>query len=112
MAEYNRAIKPRHVCLKLVDKDDDEVPLTVKSIEELEIANFLYLKGIEFIYEDKYVGPLPKQWESWDDDPRGYRPDFHLIKKKNRLYLKFLQYSYFLQYQLPQQLLMPRLSYL
>ena len=35
MAEYNRAIKPRHVCLKLVDKDDDEVPLTVKSIEEL-----------------------------------------------------------------------------
>ena len=84
MAEYNRAIKPRHVCLKLVDKDDDEVPLTVKSIEELEIANFLYLKGIEFIYEDKYVGPLPKQWESWDDDPRGYRPDFHLIKKNEK----------------------------
>jgi len=84
MAEYNRAIKPRHVCLKLVDKDDDEVPLTVKSIEELEIANFLYLKGIEFIYEDKYAGPLPKQWESWDDDPRGYRPDFHLIKKNEK----------------------------
>ena len=61
MAEYNRAIKPRHVCLKLVDKDDDEVPLTVKSIEELEIANFLYLKGIEFIYEDKYV--ITKQWK-------------------------------------------------
>ena len=81
MAEYNRAIKPRHVCLKLVDKDDDQVPLIVKSIEELEIANFLYLKGIEFIYEDKYAGPLPKQWESWDNDPRGYRPDFHLIKK-------------------------------
>ena len=84
MAEYNRAIKPRHVCLKLVDKDDDEIPLTVKSIEELEIANFLYLKGIEFIYEDKYVGPLPKQWESWDNDPRGYRPDFHLIKKNEK----------------------------
>ena len=47
MADYNRAIKPRHVALKIIDKDDEQIPLSVNSIEELEIANFLYLKGIE-----------------------------------------------------------------
>ena len=82
MADYNRAIKPRHVALKIIDKGEEQIPLTVKSVEELEIANFLYLKGIEFIYEDTYHGKLPAQWERWDDDDaRGYRPDFHLIKK-------------------------------
>ena len=82
MADYNRAIKPRHVALKIIDKDDEQIPLSVKSVEELEIANFLYLKGIEFVYEDIYQGKLPPQWERWDgDNSRGYRPDFHLIKK-------------------------------
>ena len=85
MAEYNRVIKPRRrVALKIIDKDDEQIPLSVNSIEELEIANFLYLKGIEFVYEDKYEGPLPPQWERWDNDPRGYRPDFHLIKKNDK----------------------------
>lgn len=84
MTEYNRVIKPRHVALKIIDKDDEQIPLSVKSVEELEIANFLYLKGIEFVYEDKYEGPLPPQWERWDNDPRGYRPDFHLIKKNDK----------------------------
>ena len=83
MTEYNRVIKPRHVALKIIDKDDEQIPLSVKSVEELEIANFLYLKGIEFVYEDVYQGKLPPEWERWDtDNSRGYRPDFHLIKKK------------------------------
>ena len=85
MADYNRAIKPRHVALKIIDKDDEQIPLSVKSVEELEIANFLYLKGIEFIYEDVYQGKLPPEWERWDrDNSKEYRPDFHLIKKDKK----------------------------
>ena len=81
MSDYNRMIKPRHASLKTVKEDKHEIPLEVKSIEELEIANFLYLKGIEFIYEDEFKGDLPPQWERWDrDNSRGYRPDFHIIK--------------------------------
>jgi len=48
----------------------------VRSVEECEIANFLFLKGIEYIYEDPYPkNKIPKDWT------KGYRPDFHLIKK-------------------------------
>jgi DNA helicase IV len=82
MDEYERHIKPRHVALKIIKKDDNEIPLEVKSIEELEIANFLYLNGIEFNYEEAYEGKLPTEWERWDKS-RGYRPDFHIIKKDN-----------------------------
>ena len=85
MSDYNRLIKPRHVALKIIDKDEEQIPLSVKSVEELEIANFLYLKGIEFVYEDIYTGKLPPEWERWDkDSSRGYRPDFHLIKKDKK----------------------------
>ena len=36
----------------------------------------LFLKGIEYIYEDSYPKEkIPKEWET------GYNPDFHLIKK-------------------------------
>ena len=80
ITDYERAIRPRHIALKIINKDGEKVPLSVRSVEELEIANFLYLKGIEFNYEDAYVGDLPPQWERWDKS-RGYRPDFHLIKK-------------------------------
>ena len=85
MVEYNRVIKPRHVALKIIDKDDEQIPLSVKSVEELEIANFLYLKGIEFVYEDVYQGKLPPEWERWDrGNSKEYRPDFHLIKKDKK----------------------------
>ena len=42
MEEYVRLIKPRQLALKVVEVEDEEVHLQVKSIEELEIANFLY----------------------------------------------------------------------
>ena len=51
----------------------------VRSVEECEIANFLFLKGIEYIYEDPYPkDKIPKDWT------KGYKPDFHLIKKDEK----------------------------
>lgn len=47
---------------------------TVKSLEELIIANFLYLNGIEYIYEHKYP------FESEDKFRKAYRPDFYLTE--------------------------------
>ncbi|RSK27634.1 hypothetical protein EJF36_12520 [Bacillus sp. HMF5848] len=44
----------------------------VKSFEEVLIANFLYLKGVSYIYEHPY------ERESGDRDHRQYRPDFYL----------------------------------
>ena len=52
---------------------------TVRSVEECEIANFLFLRGIEYIYEDPY--PKDKIPEGWTE---GYKPDFHLIKKDEK----------------------------
>lgn len=46
---------------------------TVKSAEELAIANFLFLNGIEYEYERKYDKP-----HADDGRHRAYRPDFHL----------------------------------
>jgi DNA helicase IV len=45
---------------------------TVKSLEELMIANFLYLNGINYVYEDKY--PFVTE----DTYRKHYRPDFYL----------------------------------
>jgi len=45
---------------------------TVKSIEEVIIANFLFLNGIEYEYESKYP------YESSDTYKKHYRPDFYL----------------------------------
>ncbi|MFW5836271.1 MAG: UvrD-helicase domain-containing protein, partial [bacterium] len=44
----------------------------VKSFEELEIANWLYLNGIEYEYEPVYEHDLP------ENDRRVYTPDFRL----------------------------------
>lgn len=44
----------------------------VKSIEELLIANFLFLNGILYVYEDKY------KYEVEDKFRKAYRPDFYL----------------------------------
>ena len=44
----------------------------VKSLEELMIANFLFLNGIDYIYEYKYP------FEQEDKYRKHYRPDFYL----------------------------------
>lgn len=44
----------------------------VKSLEECEIANFLYLNGIDFVYEGNY------QVETATGKHRQYKPDFFL----------------------------------
>ena len=46
----------------------------VRSFEELEIANWLYLNGIDYEYEPLYEHPLP------ENDRRAYTPDFRLTK--------------------------------
>lgn len=48
---------------------------SVKSFEELEIANWLYLNGIEYRYEFKYDRPYTK---SAVHSFRAYKPDFYL----------------------------------
>lgn len=47
----------------------------VKSFEELEIANWLYLNGIRYEYERKYDKPVPFDGSSVR---RTYKPDFYL----------------------------------
>ena len=47
----------------------------VKSFEELEIANWLYLNGIEYEYEKKYDRPVS---EDVAKVRRVYKPDFYL----------------------------------
>lgn len=91
--DYKKIIVPDHVSLKLIERKGEKFPLEVKSVEELEIANFLYLKGIEFVYEDKYPGILPPEW---NDSGKDYRPDFHLIKKdKNGNIIYDFYYEHF-----------------
>lgn len=45
----------------------------VKSLEECAIANWLYMKGINFEYEPKYKHDVA------DREHRQYRPDFYLV---------------------------------
>ena len=47
----------------------------VKSFEELEIANWLFLNGIRYEYEKKYDHPIPEDPTSRH---RIYKPDFYL----------------------------------
>ena len=47
----------------------------VKSFEELEIANWLFLNGISYEYEKKYDRPIPKETIPAH---RIYKPDFYL----------------------------------
>lgn len=44
----------------------------VKSIEEVIIANYLYLNGVDYVYEDKY------KYKIKDKFRKQYRPDFYL----------------------------------
>lgn len=52
----------------------------VRSFEELEIANWLYLNGIAYEYEPLYEHPLP------ENDRRAYTPDFRL--KESGVYIE------------------------
>ncbi|HNT67465.1 MAG TPA: UvrD-helicase domain-containing protein, partial [bacterium] len=45
----------------------------VKSFEEMEIANFLYLHGVDYQYEAEY------KYNTKDRDHRQYKPDFYLV---------------------------------
>ena len=45
----------------------------VRSTQELIIANFLFLYGVNYVYEDKY------KYEVADNEHRQYHPDFHLV---------------------------------
>ena len=44
----------------------------VKSMEEVSIANYLFLNGIDYKYESLYQYPVNDQWH------KKYRPDFYL----------------------------------
>ena len=45
---------------------------TVKSLEELELANFLYANGVNYLYEEDYEHPVASVKR------RQYKPDFYL----------------------------------
>lgn len=49
----------------------------VKSLEELMIANFLFLNGVEYEYEGGYPYPIPEELS--EEGHRAYQPDFHLV---------------------------------
>jgi len=49
---------------------------TMKSIEETLIANFLFLNGVEYVYEQDYEFPTATK------DFRQYKPDFYLPEYK------------------------------
>lgn len=49
----------------------------VKSIEELMIANFLFLNGVEYEYEKPYNREIPQ--DICDEERRAYQPDFYLV---------------------------------
>jgi DNA helicase-4 len=48
----------------------------LKSMEELEIANFLFMHNVEYIYENPY------EIDTKDEFHRQYKPDFYLPKYK------------------------------
>ncbi|EAV47483.1 helicase IV [Methylophilales bacterium HTCC2181] len=54
----------------------------VKSMEELEISNFLFTNGIEYNYEKKY------EQKTSTSEKRQYKPDFYL--PENKIYIEHL----------------------
>lgn len=49
----------------------------VKSVEELLIANFLFLNGVEYEYEKAYTAEIPEDLK--EQGRRAYQPDFYLV---------------------------------
>lgn len=65
-------------CLEQQAADDLDDTVTfqgerVRSYEELVIANYLFLNGIDYVYEREFP---PEEWQSLDN--QSYKPDFYL----------------------------------
>ncbi|MBR3325751.1 MAG: topoisomerase DNA-binding C4 zinc finger domain-containing protein [Atopobiaceae bacterium] len=58
------------------DNMDTMLGERVKSVEELMIANFLFLNGVTYEYERPYDHAIPA--ELADENRRAYQPDFYL----------------------------------
>ncbi|MDO5848549.1 MAG: UvrD-helicase domain-containing protein [Methanobrevibacter sp.] len=59
---------------ELDDKKTFKYNQRVKSFEELLIANFLFIHGIDYEYEKQYVDKDGKKVKEWNN----YKPDFYL----------------------------------
>lgn len=55
---------------------------SVKSIEECKIANFLYLNGIEYLYESPY------EVDTSNENYGKYKPDFTILHNGKKIYLE------------------------
>jgi len=53
----------------------------LRSIQEVQIANFLYLNGIDYVYEKPYPEPMPKSRKM-------YTPDFFISQGENEAYIE------------------------
>ncbi len=53
----------------------------LRSVQEVQIANFLYLNGIDYEYEKPYHCPLPKSGKK-------YTPDFFISQGQNQAYIE------------------------
>jgi DNA helicase-4 len=74
-------LKSRFIKNKLLKQQDKKALMTlkdekVKSVQELVIANYLFLHGIEYEYEAKYICNTTNEYY------RQYHPDFYLPEYK------------------------------
>jgi len=53
----------------------------LRSMQEVQIANFLYLNGIDYVYEKPYPSPMLRS-------KKKYTPDFFISQDKNEAYLE------------------------
>jgi len=53
----------------------------LRSIQEVQIANLLYLNGIDYVYEKPYPHPIPKA-------KKKYTPDFFISQGENEAYIE------------------------
>ena len=53
----------------------------LRSVQEVQIANFLYLNGIDYVYEKPYPYPLPRA-------NKKYTPDFFVSQGENEAYIE------------------------
>lgn len=53
----------------------------LRSVQEVQIANFLYLYGIDYEYEKPYPHPMPYS-------KKRYTPDFYIWQGENSVYLE------------------------
>lgn len=53
----------------------------LRSVQEVQIANFLYLNGIDYTYEKPYPCPLPRAHKK-------YTPDFFISQGENEAYIE------------------------